>query len=71
MIITSRIQESPFILKGPILVQLFQQAIGHGKFRCKDNGLYQVNGSYMLISYMFSITILSGVEIDVILRQSI
>ena len=57
LMITSRIQESPFILKGPILELLFQQAIGHGKFRCKDNGLYQVNGSYMLISYMFSIIV--------------
>ena len=47
--IPSRIQESPFILKGPILELLFQQAIGHGKLRFKDNVLYQVNDSYMLI----------------------
>ena len=46
--ITSRIQESPFILKGPILVQLFQQAIGHGKLRFKDSGPYQVLDSHKI-----------------------
>ena len=49
LIITNRIQELPFTLKGPILELLFQQAIGHGKLRFKDNGLYQVNDSHTLI----------------------
>ena len=49
LIITNRIQELPFTLKGPILELLFQQAIGHGKLRFKDSGLYQVNDSHTRI----------------------